>query len=202
VGRRFKRVYQFKIQLLDVEPPVWRRIQVPETYSFWDLHVAIQDAMGWTDCHLHVFELGDPATNRKVEFGIPDHDVEEADRRELPGWEYSIADFFSPSNLSARYVYDFGDNWRHSVVLEEIVPRVKWGRYPQCIDGARACPHEDCGGASGYAELLRILRNPRHEDHEQMRAWVGEGFDPEAFNPAWVKFDDPEARWLAAFVDT
>lgn len=201
MGKRVRQVYQFRIQLREVEPPVWRRIHVPETYTFWDLHVAIQDAMGWLDCHLHVFELTDPATGSKVEFGIPDDDVEEADRSQRPGWEYQIADYFSAVNPEAAYTYDFGDNWRHTVTLEEILPRVKWGRYPQCLDGARACPHEDCGGPPGYDRLLRILRNPAHEDYEDMRAWVGGRFDPEAFDPARVMFDDPEARWVASFVD-
>lgn len=201
MGQRFKRVYQFRVELQEVEPTVWRRIQVPETYSFWDLHVAIQDAMGWLDYHLHEFKLTDPASNRKVSFGIPDDELEEADLTMLPGWEYLIADHFSPANPVAAYTYDFGDDWQHTVTLEEILPKDKWGRYPRCLDGARACPHEDCGGPPGYDRLLRILRNPAHEDYEDMRAWVGEGFDPEAFNPAWVKFDDPHARWLISFID-
>lgn len=202
MGQRFKWVYQFRIQLHEVAPAVWRRIEVPETYTFWDLHVAIQDAMGWTDCHLHVFQIPDPSSNRRLEFGIPDEELPEADRRELPGWEYPIADYFTPANPDAIYVYDFGDNWRHAVTLEGILPKVKWGRYPRLLEGARACPPEDCGGPYGYARLLRILGNPRHKDHGDMRAWVGEGFDPEAFNPAGIRFDDPDARWLLTFTDS
>lgn len=202
MGPRFKQVYQFRIQLREVKPPIWRRIQVPETYTFWDLHVAIQDAMGWFDCHLHVFQIPDPVSNRRVEFGIPDDDLHGDDRRELPGWEYQIADYFSPTNPVAAYTYDFGDNWRHTVTLEEVLPKVKRGRYPRCLDGARACPHEDCGGPPGYDRLLRILKKPSHEDYEDMRAWVGEGFDPDAFNPARVSFQDPDARWLLTFTDS
>ena len=66
------KVCQFKITLNDIKPPVWRRIQVPETYSFWDLHVAIQDAMGWFDCHLHEFNIKEPKTNKEVFIGLPD----------------------------------------------------------------------------------------------------------------------------------
>ena len=72
--KRFNKVYQFKISLKGIRPPIWRRIQVPETYTFWDLHVAIQDSMGWLDCHLHEFEIIDPSTGMKVEIGIPIED--------------------------------------------------------------------------------------------------------------------------------
>ena len=75
--KNFKSVYQFKITLNDTKPPIWRRIQVPETYTFWDFHVAIQDAMGWYDCHLHDFEIGKPRTPDEKHFGIPDPDGED-----------------------------------------------------------------------------------------------------------------------------
>ena len=68
---RFKKVYQFKITLKGIKPPIWRRIQVPENYTFWDLHVAIQDSMGWEDYHLHEFEILDPSKGLKVNIGIP-----------------------------------------------------------------------------------------------------------------------------------
>jgi hypothetical protein len=74
--KKFDRVYQFKITLQGIKPPVWRRIQVPETYSFWDLHVALQDAMGWQDGHLHDFTIRNPGTRRKEQIGIPDEDFE------------------------------------------------------------------------------------------------------------------------------
>ena len=65
-------VCQFLIVLPRTDPLVWRRIQVPETYSFWDLHVAIQDAMGWNDSHLHEFVFVDSKTGRATRIGIPD----------------------------------------------------------------------------------------------------------------------------------
>ena len=74
---QYNKVYQFKITLEELDPPIWRRIQVPETYSFWDLHVAIQDAMGWTDSHLHQFEMTSPKTGSEVEIGIPDNEWED-----------------------------------------------------------------------------------------------------------------------------
>ncbi len=75
--KQFERVYQFKITLRNIKPPIWRRIQVPETYSFWDLHVAIQDAMDWSDYHLHVFEIINPSTGLEIEIGIPEKEFGE-----------------------------------------------------------------------------------------------------------------------------
>jgi len=117
--KQFDQVYQFKITLKDIKPPVWRRIQVPASYSFWDLHVAIQDAMGWTDSHLHEFRIANPKTRRKVNIGIPDED---SGSKVSPGWKKNIAAFFTPENSKAEYTYDFGDNWRHEVDLEAILP--------------------------------------------------------------------------------
>lgn len=191
--KQFNQVYQFKITLKEVKPPIWRRIQVPETYSFYDLHVAIQDAMGWSDSHLHQFEMNDPSSGNEVEIGIPDEDF--ADESEtLPGWKQKIADYFSLKNPKAEYVYDFGDNWEHIVQLEKILPREEKVSYPVCIDGKRACPPDDCGGVWGYMNLLETISNPDDEEYEDMIEWLGGEFDPEQFDPDDVFFDDPTER--------
>jgi len=188
---QFTNVYQFKITLDGIKPSIWRRIQVPETYSFWDLHVAIQDAMGWTDSHLHQFELTNPKTGEAVEIGIPD---EEWDAEALAGWDVKIADYFSTKNPTARYVYDFGDNWEHTLNLEKILPRDEKVEYPICLDGKRACPPEDCGGLPGYEALLINLSDPDSEEYEETIEWLGGDFDPEYFDPLDVYFDDPDER--------
>ena len=146
-------VYEFKLRLLEVSPPIWRSIQVPETYSFWDLHVALQDAMGWLDYHLHLFRVAKPDTGEAVQIGIPDDDAFEGDEPSLPGWEIPIAHYFPRSGVVARYEYDFGDGWEHELTLEAILPRQRGQKYPRCVGGARACPPEDCGGIGGYEDL-------------------------------------------------
>lgn len=193
--RKFDRVYQFKITLKDVSPSIWRRIQVPETYTFWDLHVAIQDAMGWTDTHLHEFLMTDPSSGVEVRIGLPD---EEFDIVDLPGWELRIARYFSPENRVAEYTYDFGDDWEHVIELEQIIPRQEGVDYPVCLAGERACPPEDCGGVWGYAEFLEAISDPSHEQHDEMLEWVGGEFDPDAFDAAEVSFIDPAAYRRAA----
>lgn len=196
--KKFDQVYQFKIVLKGTKPPVWRRIQVPETYTFWDLHVAIQDAMGWEDYHLHEFELVNPLTGIKTAIGLPDEELG-YDREILPGWKQKIADWFSFENRLADYRYDFGDNWEHIVELEKILPRENNVNYPRCVDGKRACPPEDCGGAWGYEDFLEAIKNPKHERHEELLKWIGGEFDPEHFDPEEVMFDDPAKRRKMAF---
>lgn len=96
-------------------------------------------------------------------------------------------------NPSAYYVYDFGDSWEHEIRLEKILPREK-RKYPACIAGKRACPPEDCGGIWGYEEFLEIIKDPEHEEYEDMLDWVGGEFDPEHFDIEDVQFDDPVQR--------
>jgi hypothetical protein len=192
---------QFKVQLRDIRPAIWRRIEVPAGYTFWDLHVAIQDAMGWLDYHLHIFRLRDPLTKEESQIGIPDPDpfVDEPDV--LPGWEIPVIQYLKEAHDRAAYEYDFGDGWEHDLVLEAIGARQTNTKYPRCLAGARACPPEDCGGPGGYAELLKTIAKPTHPEYESMITWLGGPFDPEAFDPRGVKFDNPKRRWRVAFTN-
>ncbi|HEX9970434.1 MAG TPA: plasmid pRiA4b ORF-3 family protein [bacterium] len=189
--KQFKQIYQFKITLDGIKPSIWRRIQVPEIYSFWDLHVAIQDAMGWSDSHLHQFEIKNPKTGEAVEISIPDEEWED---EALAGWDVKIADYFSMKNPEALYIYDFGDNWEHTIKLEKIMPRDGEAEYPICLDGKRACPPDDCGGFPGYEDLLMTISDPDSEEYEETIDWLGDDFDPEHFEPDDVIFDDPDER--------
>ena len=196
--RKFVQVYQFKITLKGVKPPIWRRIQVPETYTFWDLHVAIQDAMGWDDYHLHQFELADPVSGIKKMIGIPDGEFGGFGNI-LPGEKEKISKWLSLDNDKADYIYDFGDNWEHQVKLEKIIPRETGVKYPKCTAGKIACPLEDCGGIWGYADLLQVLGDPEDEEYEEMKEWVGDDFDPRYFNADEVIFTDPAERLKRSF---
>jgi hypothetical protein len=197
--KKYDQVYQFKITLKGTKPPIWRRILVPETYTFWDLHVAIQDAMGWDDYHLHEFTLLSPKTGRKVKIGIPSDEYADFGWKVLADWNQKIAHYFSSDNSKADYVYDFGDGWEHSIKLEKILPRETGVAYPRCIGGKRACPPEDCGGIGGYAEFLEAIGDPTNELHEDMLDWVGGSFDPDDFEPNDVEFEDPDSRFKLAF---
>lgn len=202
IKKKFNQVYQFKITLKGIKPPIWRRIQVPKTYTFYDLHVAIQDAMGWYDCHLHEFEIIYPLIDLKVNIGIPNEEpIWELtwNKKVLPGWKVKITDCFLTENQSAEYIYDFGNYWRHKITLEKILPKEKNIIYPICIKGKRACPPEDCGGPLVYDDFLESIRNPNDEQHEERLEWIGGEFDSEHFDTNEVIFDDPAERFKIAF---
>ena len=190
---RSSKILQLKITLRHAKPPIWRRIQVPGYYTFWDLHVAIQDSMGWYDCHLHDFEVFNPKKRRLELIGIPDDEFPSG-AETLPSWEIPVVRLLSSSNPGATYTYDFGDNWEHKIVLEKVFPREEEIEYPRCVAGRRNCPPENCGGTWGYREFLEAISDPNHPGHESMVEWIGEDFDPNAFDPRAVLFDDPKER--------
>jgi len=192
-------VFQYKITLMDIEPEIWRRIVVPATYSFWDLHVAIQDSMGWLDYHLHEFQIVTPDTGQTDRIGIPDDEPIDDGLNFLPGWELSLVMYFRQLGIQAKYKYDFGDGWKHDVLLEGILIREPKSRYPKCIDGARACLPEDCGGVHGYYEMLRIINDKTDVEHKSMLERVGKKYNPKIFDPKLVRFDNPKKRWKIAF---
>ena len=182
-------VYQFKIALMGFTPQIWRRIQVPETYTFWGLHVAIQSVMDWGGHHLHEFTILNPKSGEMDEIGIPFEDFEE--RGVMEGWKVKIARYFSMTNKKAVYLYDFGDYWEHSVVLEKILPKDLKTRYPCCIAGKRSPPPDDVGGVSGFEEFVEIMKDPDHEEHDEMVEWYGGEFELEAFDCKDIKFLNP-----------
>ena len=163
--------------LRDVEPAVTRTIDVPASATMPELHELLQAAMRWTNSHLHLF------IHPTGHYGTPDpelplHDERKATLRDLAG---RVGDAFG-------YEYDLGDSWEHEVLLEKLVPAEPGGRYPACLDGERACPPEDCGGTSGYKQLIDTLADPNHPDHHDMLQWLGiqkgTDFDPAHFDPA------------------
>lgn len=185
-------IYQFKITLQYIKPAIWRRIQVPGSYSFWDLHCAIQDSMGWDDSHLHEFVIFNPKSGIENRIGLPCDGWEDLDL--LTGWETKISSYFSLENKKAIYTYDFGDGWSHQVVLEKILPIDPQLQYPHCSAGKRACPPEDCGGVPGYECLLQAMSDPRHPEYKNYIEWLGCKFDSEKFNSAFIRFNNPSRR--------
>ncbi len=167
-------LYEIRVELQEIEPPVWRVLRVPSSTSLLKLHRILQKAMGWTNSHLYLFELegkryGEPS---------PERDFEVLDSRKM-----TLEKIFSQGRPSFMYEYDFGDGWRHEIkLLGKIEGEEKLG----CTAGARACPPEDCGGPPGYYELLIALSDPDHEEHDSMLEWVGGKFDPDAFEVAAV----------------
>ncbi len=194
-------VFQFKVELQGIEPKIWRRIQVPVDYNYWDLHVAIQDSMGWLDCHLHHFEIKGKGKRKVAHIGIPDLEGFGELQEVFPGWEIAVIAYFNALGAEAMYKYDYGDGWLHTVKLEGYMFREKGIKYPICIDGKNACPPEDCGGVDGYYNVTDILSDPGHSDHEDMQTWAGKDWDPKRFDPDRINFDNSYKRWQYAFLN-
>ncbi|MHC4699003.1 MAG: plasmid pRiA4b ORF-3 family protein, partial [Planctomycetota bacterium] len=175
-----KRLYQFKITLKDIRPPIWRRIQVKDC-SLDKLHEHIQTAMGWTNSHLHRFKIDDTL------YGDPDLLCEgwEDESSPVNSLETKVSTIIPEDGTQIRfeYEYDFGDGWEHEILFERCLQAEKGYRYPVCVEGERACPPEDVGGTYGYEEYLEAITDPEHEEHESFMKWRGP-FDPEAFDAA------------------
>ncbi len=193
-----KQVYQFKITLNEIVPLIWRRIQVPENYSFWDLHVAIQDVMGWLDYHLHAFRIS-LEDGKFMEIGIPDNSGFQDDIDIIPGWEASLSSFLEELGMAMEYEYDFGDRWRHEILFEGCFSKEQGTKYPRCIGGECACPPEDCGGVGGYYELLKILKKKRGKEYQETMDWLGGKYDPDHFDSDKIRFSNPKKRFQKAF---
>jgi hypothetical protein len=171
-------VYQLKITLREVsEPSVWRRVTVPAETRLDSLHYMIQDAMGWEGGHAHMFTVG-----RRM-YGDPAAELSDEGK-------VTLRDLLSRRGSKLLYTYDFGDDWEHDVVFEE---RDHGAGAPRCLEGEGMCPPDDCGGASGYAQLKEILADPGDEEHEDMLEWMGldSGAD---FNPKDFSVDEVNMR--------
>lgn len=173
-GRRpAKRCLQLRIRLLEVRPPIWRRVLVPATITLDRLHAVVQEAMGWSEMHLHEFGRG------RDRWG--DLDMEDDDGRLIDEFDVRLRSIVVVGDR-LRYLYDLGDSWRHEIVLEGEVEGIPGELYPLCLDGAGACPPEDCGGIGGFRELLEALAHPRTRRHRDLLHWLGGPFDPNAFS--------------------
>jgi hypothetical protein len=187
-----RKVFQFKITLLGIEPPIWRRVQISDLCTFWTLHVAIQDAMGWQDCHMHEFIITAPGSNRELHIGIPfDDDPDEY--RPLAGWELMVRHYIQENPFMA-YLYDFGDSWMHRIEFEGEHDKVPGTKYPICLDGKRKCPPEDVGSITGYNSFVKSLKDKNHPQHKINVRWIGGKFDPEQFDAGMIKFSRASVR--------
>ena len=169
-----KKIYQLKVTLRGIRPPIWRRLEVQGDTTLGRLHDILQIAMGWTDSHMHQF-VGE---GRRYGVADPDLelDLEDEDKTRLDQVLRKPKD-------QTVYAYDFGDGWRHDVVVEKVLPAVSGsGPYPVLTGGRRACPPEDCGGVTGYYRLLGVLADPNHPEHEELLEWSGGEYDPEKFD--------------------
>ncbi len=175
---------------------------VPASYTFFDLHCAIQNAMGWTDSHLHAFYVGAGKMRDKITIEFPNPEMDDFYRKDSRDERKNlVADYLGKTVKQCVYSYDFGDGWDHTILFERVLPRDPKVVYPQCVAGENACPPEDCGGVWGYRDLQKILKNPRHKEHRDMLDWLclddPKDFDPHEFDLKEVYFENPKKRLAA-----
>ena len=170
------RVYQVKVTLNHTNPPIWRRFQVRSDVNFYKLHRVLQVVMGWTDSHLHQFVLG-----KKTFIGQPNAEFP-PDYEIINERKVKLQDIITEPKKKLIYEYDFGDGWEHELVFEKILLADPGQRYPACLAGAMACPPEDSGSPWGYYDKLNIMQDPDHPEHDEIVEWMGEDFDPTAFD--------------------
>ena len=191
-GKDLACLYQLDLVLLGTEPPVWRRLQVPAGANLGWLHAVIQVAMGWTNSHLHQFKVGEHCySDPRHHFAEFEGDPEILDER-----KFTLRQLAPREQDAFGYEYDFGDSWEHRITVVEILPAdAATATTARCLDGARACPPEDCGGVGGYANLLKILKNRKHPEHRSMKEWLGRRFDAEAFDLAKANLWLRKLKW-------
>lgn len=169
-------VYTLRIDLADSKPPIWRRIAVDSQITLGTLHKVIQAAFGWTDTHLHDFEIDEQC------YGDPDQDP----TGDLDFLDESKVKLGQLVGKGAKFIYryDFGDDWEHRIKVEAVEPMEStplssaW-----LITGKRARPPEDVGGIWGYEEFLEAVKDPDSDQGREMLEWVCcDAFDPEHFD--------------------
>ncbi len=168
-------IIQLKITLQNTNPAIWRRIQVPKSITFFDLHHVIQVAMGWTNSHLFEFNINGYTLGWK---GNKENENEHL----VDASTIVLGLLLNNKDEKFKYIYDFGDNWKHLVEVETLQERGETRIYPFCLGGEMRCPPEDCGGIHGFYENLDIIKDKEHPDYQDLKTWLGRGYNPEKFD--------------------
>ena len=171
-------IIQLKITLDKTKPAIWRRIQVERAITFFELHHIIQIAFGWKNYHLHEFDIDQHKIGASEDYmkNVPSTDEGVIDSRIV-----TLNLIVEPGEIFS-YMYDFGDSWHHIITVEKFLPKEQEKKYPICLDGTLACPPEDCGGISGFYNMLEILKDKNHPEYRETKTWVGRNFDPSLFD--------------------
>jgi hypothetical protein len=182
-------IARIRIELQEIEPKIWRRVDVPLSATLFALHDIIQVTMGWKDAHLFEFVVGD-----KV-YGEPHPDDVMYERKVYQAKSIRLQALVARGVERFVYAYDFGDDWRHDVIIEDLGQGAPDVDYPAFVDGARRGPPEDVGGAYGFMDFLEAVLDPAHHEHTRMLTWYGGPFDPS-------DIDERQSRIvLSMFVD-
>ncbi len=168
-------IFVLRVDLANIKPAVWRRLEVPADIPLARLHHVIQMAFNWDDSHLHDFEIDGRRYGQRMP-GPFDMEADELDER-----KFRLAEV-AGAGSRFTYAYDFGDDWIHVITVEKVLAPTPGVRYPRCTAGKNAAPPEDCGGPWGYTELVQALGDPSHPERDDLLEWLDEDFDPTEFD--------------------
>lgn len=184
--------YRIRIAIRGIEPPIWRRLRIPGSITFAELHRIIQVAFGWLDYHLYHFRFG----NIVVVEPTPDFSTAELygeDAQALDPGETLVSQLFDEHDRCV-YKYDFGDSWVHEIVVEKRLKDTKRNQVPVCLGGARHRPPEDVGGVGGYEEFLETIRDENNPERENMLSWAQKDTRGRLFDPEYFYIDEVNRR--------
>jgi hypothetical protein len=176
----FNEIATVRIELRDTDPLIWRQVEVPTSVTFKVLHDVIQIVMGWFDYHLWEFTIG------KQRFAPPMED----DWGTVPRIDASkvrLRDVLRARKTVMDYLYDFGDAWEHRLTITDIRQGEPGISYPRYIGGEWNAPPEDCGGISGFYEILDMIADPDHPNHADAKEWLDE-YDPHLIDELPIKY--------------
>ena len=168
-----RHIYQLKVSLLGIRPPIWRRFLVADSTTLMELHDVIQIVMGWTNSHLYQFIVG------QKRYGELDPDFDELDNDLIDAGSTKLSTVMRKEKSKIKYEYDFGDGWIHDILLEKKLKFDLEQKLPYCVTGRQGCPPEDVGGVWGYKNFLKIYQNEQHPEHDDMLEWAGDYYHPE-----------------------
>jgi hypothetical protein len=189
-------IFQLKISIEGIRPPIWRRVLIPDYATFRDLHNVIQDAMDWDGFHLHQFAVGSGRGFETTFIGVrSEFDL----YRVIPESKTRLGEYIFLGGPKVVYTYDFGDDWRHVIKLEKILPFDEAVRYPKCTGGKRKAPPDDCGGIGGYYYLLERIADTKDKEELAELEEMYEDLDFETFDPDWVFFSPLGAKSKGIF---
>ena len=152
---------------------------MPVNINFYELHLIIQNVMGWYNSHLYQFVynknlniIGNPEFLEME--GVMDATI------------FHVKDYFNEPNKKIEYEYDFGDGWAHELIFEKATEQEDGKQYPVCLEGERNCPPEDCGGIGGFYNLVKTVKKKKGKEYMEYKEWLGEDYNPDEFDLDYI----------------
>jgi hypothetical protein len=170
------RYLQLKVSLKDIEPTIWRTFVVSTSMTFEDLHEALQEIMGWESYHLYEFKIGSRGNTMSITSPECMDDWGSMGCGDSSDFDLT---FLTKKGMKFTYVYDFGDSWEHTIIVQDANYDYSGALPFFVLAGERNCPPEDCGGVYGYYDIIEALKDP--EGDSEILEWAGD-YDPERFS--------------------